>query len=34
VLHFVSDISGWWNLYRENAPGRLGALFPLKAESG
>ena len=34
VLHFVSDISGWWNLYRENAPGRFEALFPLKAEFG
>jgi dipeptidyl aminopeptidase/acylaminoacyl peptidase len=34
VLHFVSDISGWWNLYREEVPGRLEALFPLNAEFG
>jgi dipeptidyl aminopeptidase/acylaminoacyl peptidase len=34
VLHFVSDVSGWWNLYRENAPGQLEALFPLNAEFG
>jgi hypothetical protein len=34
VLHFVSDISGWWNLYREEVPGQLEALFPLNAEFG
>jgi dipeptidyl aminopeptidase/acylaminoacyl peptidase len=34
VLHFVSDTSGWWNLYRENAPGQIEALLPLNAEFG
>ena len=36
VLHFVSDQSGWWNLYRLNQrPGRRGqieALLPMAAE--
>jgi dipeptidyl aminopeptidase/acylaminoacyl peptidase len=32
ILHFVSDRTGWWNLYRL-APGpRLGPLTPLEAE--
>ena len=32
-LHFVSDQSGWWNLYRlEN--GRAAALYPMEAEFG
>jgi dipeptidyl aminopeptidase/acylaminoacyl peptidase len=32
-LHFVSDRSGWWNLYRERA-GRIDALAPRAAEFG
>ena len=31
VLHFVSDRSGWWNLYRETGEG-AAALAPLAAE--
>lgn len=30
VLHFVSDRSGWWNLYREDT----GAIAPREAEFG
>jgi dipeptidyl aminopeptidase/acylaminoacyl peptidase len=33
VLHFVSDRTGWWNLYRERS-GRIEALFPKEAEFG
>ncbi len=33
VLHFVSDRTGWWNLYRLNADG-AEALYPLEAEFG
>jgi dipeptidyl aminopeptidase/acylaminoacyl peptidase len=29
VLHFVSDRTGWWNLYRDNHP-----LYPMEAEFG
>jgi len=29
VLYFVSDRSGWWNLYRDNQP-----LYPMEAEFG
>ena len=29
VLHYVSDRSGWWNLYREEEP-----LYPMEAEFG
>ena len=32
-LYFVSDRSGWWNLYRENA-GKIEALCPMDAEFG
>jgi dipeptidyl aminopeptidase/acylaminoacyl peptidase len=32
-LHFVSDRSGWWNLYRRRA-GRDEALCPMEAEFG
>jgi dipeptidyl aminopeptidase/acylaminoacyl peptidase len=32
-LHFVSDRSGWWNLYREG-PGGVEALDPRPAEFG
>jgi dipeptidyl aminopeptidase/acylaminoacyl peptidase len=31
VLHFVSDRSGWWNLYRERH-GRVESLLPMAAE--
>jgi len=33
VLHFVSDRTGWWNLYRERA-GAVEALTTLRAEFG
>ncbi len=33
VLHFVSDRSGWWNLYRWRE-GRSEALLPMSAEFG
>lgn len=33
VLHFVSDRSGWWNLYRWRA-GEVEALCPMEAEFG
>ncbi|HEX8956452.1 MAG TPA: S9 family peptidase [Burkholderiaceae bacterium] len=33
VLHFVSDRSGWWNLYREGA-GTIEPLCPMEAEFG
>jgi dipeptidyl aminopeptidase/acylaminoacyl peptidase len=32
-LHFVSDRSGWWNLYRERA-GRVDSIHPQDAEFG
>jgi dipeptidyl aminopeptidase/acylaminoacyl peptidase len=32
VLHFVSDKSGWWNLYRLYDAGLTGPLFPIEAE--
>ena len=32
-LHFTSDCSGWWNLYRER-DGRIEALHPMAAEFG
>jgi dipeptidyl aminopeptidase/acylaminoacyl peptidase len=31
ILHFVSDRSGWWNLYRER-DGRVEPLLPMAAE--
>ncbi len=33
VLHFVSDRTGWWNLYRETADG-VEPLVPMEAEVG
>jgi hypothetical protein len=33
VLHFVSDRSGWWNLYRWR-DGAVEALYPMPAEFG
>jgi dipeptidyl aminopeptidase/acylaminoacyl peptidase len=34
TLHFVSDRSGWWNLYREEADGEVRPLAPEHAEFG
>jgi dipeptidyl aminopeptidase/acylaminoacyl peptidase len=34
VLHFVSDRSGWWNLYRLAADGRVQPLAPMEEEVG
>src|SRR5829696_749847 len=31
ILHFVSDRSGWWNLYREHH-GQMESLLPIAAE--
>lgn len=33
LLHFVSDRTGWWNLYRRR-DGRVEALAPMQAEFG
>jgi dipeptidyl aminopeptidase/acylaminoacyl peptidase len=33
ALHFVSDLNGWWNLYRE-IDGRIEPLTPVEAELG
>jgi dipeptidyl aminopeptidase/acylaminoacyl peptidase len=33
-LHFVSDRTGWWNLYREESDGSQTALAPREAEFG
>jgi dipeptidyl aminopeptidase/acylaminoacyl peptidase len=33
TLHFVSDRSGWWNLYRER-DGKVEAVAPVEAELG
>jgi dipeptidyl aminopeptidase/acylaminoacyl peptidase len=32
VLHFISDRSGWWNLYRLESDGTETALAPIEAE--
>jgi dipeptidyl aminopeptidase/acylaminoacyl peptidase len=34
LLHFVSDRSGWWNLYRQEGNGEITPLCPLEAEFG
>src|SRR5439155_15349373 len=34
LLHFVSDRTGWWNLYAERAPSEVEALGPIEAELG
>jgi dipeptidyl aminopeptidase/acylaminoacyl peptidase len=35
VLYFVSDRTGWWNLYRwHEAQGEVEALYPMEAEFG
>ena len=33
ILHFVSDRTGWWNLYRY-VDGNIEALYPMEAEFG
>jgi dipeptidyl aminopeptidase/acylaminoacyl peptidase len=33
-LHFVSDRSGWWNLYRAKNEGDVESLSPMEAEFG
>jgi len=33
VLHFVSDRSGWWNLYHER-DGKIEPIYPMEAEFG
>jgi len=33
VLHFISDRTGWWNLYRLNG-GEIESLYPMEAEFG
>jgi dipeptidyl aminopeptidase/acylaminoacyl peptidase len=32
VLHFVSDRTGWWNLYRLNGDGSIDSLYKMEAE--
>ncbi|MDA0350897.1 MAG: S9 family peptidase [Chloroflexi bacterium] len=32
TLHFISDRSGWWNLYRRESDGSETALAPMEAE--
>jgi dipeptidyl aminopeptidase/acylaminoacyl peptidase len=34
ALHFVSDRTGWWNLYRLEADGTAASLTPMAAEFG
>ncbi len=34
TLHFISDRTGWWNLHREDGPGRVEALAPMDADVG
>lgn len=34
LLHYVSDRSGWWNIYRRNAGGGCTCLCPMNAEFG
>ena len=34
TLHFISDRSGWWNLYRLNQSGEQDALCAMEAEFG
>lgn len=34
ILHFVSDRTGWWNLYRLGDDGEAEALRPMEAEFG
>ncbi len=34
LLHFVSDPTGWWNLYRQEADGSVTPLAPMDKEFG
>lgn len=34
TLLFISDRSGWWNLYRDGGAGGAAALCPREAEFG
>jgi dipeptidyl aminopeptidase/acylaminoacyl peptidase len=34
MLYFVSDKSGWWNLYRQNEDGSIESLHEMQAEFG
>ena len=34
VLYFISDRTGWWNLYRINEAGETEAMCPMEAEFG
>jgi len=34
LLHFISDRTGWWNLYRIEVDGAITALAPIDAEIG
>ncbi|MEJ8814790.1 prolyl oligopeptidase family serine peptidase [Variovorax ureilyticus] len=34
LLHYVSDRSGWWNIYRRNSDGTTTNLCPMAAEFG
>jgi dipeptidyl aminopeptidase/acylaminoacyl peptidase len=34
ALYFVSDRSGWWNLYRQNEDGNVESLHEMQAEFG
>ncbi|MEP6723588.1 MAG: prolyl oligopeptidase family serine peptidase [Variovorax sp.] len=34
LLHYVSDRSGWWNIYRRNTDGNCVCLCPMTAEFG
>jgi dipeptidyl aminopeptidase/acylaminoacyl peptidase len=33
-LHFVSDRTGWWNIYRAGDDGEIEPLYPMEAEFG
>lgn len=33
-LYVVSDVTGWWNVYRADAPGSLIPMCPIEAEVG
>ncbi|MDH3397678.1 MAG: prolyl oligopeptidase family serine peptidase [Acidimicrobiia bacterium] len=34
ALHFISDRTNWWNLYRLEGSGEVAALIPMEAEFG
>ncbi|MGD2059191.1 MAG: hypothetical protein PVI04_10720, partial [Anaerolineales bacterium] len=33
-LYFISDLTGWWNIYRENPDGSIENVCPIEAEFG